>query len=85
MSLKINQLGVNRDVCDPVFPNQPVWLGVEIHEIAPTLWTACGGHRDTPQWVEVCAVECIIIDPDHAQSRQRLLAKYATLAAERKP
>ena len=85
MSLKINQFGFNRDVCDPVSPNQAVWLGVEIHEIAPALCTAFGGHRDTPLWVEGCAVECIIIDLDHAESRQRLLAKYATLAAEKKP
>ena len=85
MSLKINELGVNGDVCDPVFPNQAVGPGVEIHEIAPTLCSECGGHRDTPQWVAVCAVECIIIDPDHAESRQRLLAKYATSTAETQP
>ena len=85
MSLKINQLGVNCDVCDPVFPNQAVWRGVEIHEIAPTVRTACGGHRDPPHWIEICAVEGIIIDPDHAQSRQRLLAKCATLTAETQP
>ncbi len=81
MSLRINELCVNCDVCDPVCPNQAISLGAEIYEIAPALCTECVGHHDTPQCVEVCPVECIIVDPAHLESREQLLDRYAALTA----
>ena len=81
MALKITELCVNCDVCEPVCPNQAITLGVEIYEIAADLCTECVGHHDTPQCVEVCPVECIIGDPQHPESHATLLAKYATLTA----
>jgi ferredoxin len=54
-------------------------MGTEIYEIAPSHCTECVGHYDTPQCVDVCPVECIIIDPDHTESRAQLLAKFETL------
>ena len=83
MALKITELCVNCDVCEPVCPNQAISLGPEIYEIAPTLCTECVGHHDEPQCVEVCPVECIILDPEHAESRDVLLAKYTLLTAEK--
>ncbi|GAA0723043.1 YfhL family 4Fe-4S dicluster ferredoxin [Dokdonella soli] len=82
MSLKITELCVNCDVCEPVCPNKAISEGVEFYEIAPGLCTECVGHFDTPQCVEVCPVECIIVDPEHAESRDQLLAKYQTLTHE---
>ena len=58
-------------------------LRSSILEIAPPLCTECVGHYDTPQCVEVCPVECIIIDPAHPESREVLLAKYAILVQEK--
>jgi ferredoxin len=81
MSLKITELCVNCDVCDPVCPNQAISPGAEIYEIASNLCTECVGHYDTPQCVEVCPVECIIVDSDHAESREQLWGKYAVLSA----
>jgi formate hydrogenlyase subunit 6/NADH:ubiquinone oxidoreductase subunit I len=37
------------------------------------------GHYDTPQCVEVCPVECIIVDPVHVESRETLMARYKML------
>ena len=85
MSLKITDQCVNCDVCEPVCPNKAISLGPEIYEIAPDLCTECVGHFDTPQCVEVCPVECIIVDPDHAESREQLLAKYDVLTREDTP
>ncbi|NCT67959.1 MAG: YfhL family 4Fe-4S dicluster ferredoxin [Rhodanobacteraceae bacterium] len=85
MSLKITDQCVNCDVCEPVCPNKAISLGPEIYEIAPDLCTDCVGHFDTPQCVEVCPVECIIVDPDHAESREQLLAKYDALTREDTP
>ena len=79
MSLKILDTCVNCDVCEPVCPNQAIAMGPAIYEIAPMRCTECVGHFDTPQCVEVCPVECIIVDPLHAESRQQLLDKYAVL------
>ena len=83
MSLKITDQCVNCDVCEPVCPNKAITEGVEFYEIAPDLCTECVGHYDTPQCVEVCPVECIILDPVHAESRAELLAKYAVLTQEK--
>lgn len=79
MSLLINDLCVNCDVCAPACPNEAIAQGETIYEIAPSRCTECVGHFDTPQCVEVCPVECILIDPAHPESREALLLKYAAL------
>ena len=84
MSLKITELCVNCDVCEPVCPNKAIFEGPEIYEITPSLCTECVGHYDTPQCVEVCPVECIIVDPDRPESRETLLEKYAALMEKAK-
>jgi ferredoxin len=84
MSLKITDICVNCDVCEPVCPNQAIALGEVIYEIAPNRCTECVGHFDTPQCVEVCPVECIIVDAAHPESAEALMAKYRTLTAQEK-
>lgn len=79
MALKILDTCVNCDVCEPVCPNQAIAMGPAIYEIAPQRCTECVGHFDAPQCVEVCPVECIIVDPGHAESREQLMAKYTLL------
>lgn len=85
MSLKITDQCVNCDVCEPVCPNKAISPGSEYYEIAPDLCTECVGHHDEPQCVVVCPVECIILDPEHAESREELRAKYEFLVDEEKP
>jgi ferredoxin len=70
------------DVCEPECPNQAIFEGVEYYEIDPTRCTECVGHFATPQCVEVCPVDCIPVDPDHVESRDELLAKFAGLHGE---
>lgn len=84
MALKITELCVNCDVCEPVCPNKAISMGPEIYEIAPARCTECVGHYDVPQCVEVCPVECIFVDPAHAESRAELLGKYAELTSMEK-
>ncbi len=79
MALKILDTCVNCDVCEPVCPNQAIAMGPAIYEIAHQRCTECVGHFDAPQCVEVCPVECIIVDPGHAESREQLMAKYQLL------
>ena len=46
MSLKINELCVNCDVCEPVCPNKAISMGPDIYVIDPALCTECVGHFD---------------------------------------
>ena len=59
----------------------PPWEGAEIYRIDPAKCTECVGHFDRPQCREVCPVDCIPNDPEHVESRDQLLAKFAALVA----
>jgi ferredoxin len=82
MALKILDTCVNCDVCEPVCPNQAIASGSIIYEIEPARCTECVGHYDTPQCVDVCPVECIIVDPEHTESREQLVAKLERLTVK---
>lgn len=83
MSLLINEMCVNCDVCEPVCPNRAISMGPEIYVIDPALCTECVGHHDEPQCVVVCPVECIDPDPAHPESEPQLLEKLRRLQRER--
>src|SRR5690606_3304530 len=80
MALRINELCVNCDVCEPVCPNRAISQGEAIYVIDPALCTECVGHFDEPQCVAVCPVECIDPDPEHPETRDELLAKLRRLS-----
>jgi len=79
MALRINDLCVNCDVCEPICPNQAIAQGEEIYVIDPKRCTECVGHYDEPQCVVVCPVECIDLDPEIVESRDELMAKLERL------
>ena len=81
MALKITLDCINCDVCEPVCPNQAIFMGSEIYEIDPALCTECVGHFDTPQCQLFCPVDCIPPDPAHMESPESLLLKYQRLQA----
>jgi len=82
MALLITHECINCDVCEPECPNQAISQGEDIYDIDPARCTECVGHFDTPQCVEVCPVDCIILDPQVAESREQLERKYRALIAE---
>jgi ferredoxin len=49
--------------------------------IDPNKCTECVGHFDEPQCQQVCPVECIPRDPQHAETPEQLLVKYRALQA----
>lgn len=79
MALRITDQCINCDVCEPQCPNQAITQGPEIYLIDPVRCTECVGHFDTPQCVELCPVDCIIIDPGMVETHAQLQAKYAAL------
>ena len=81
MALKITEDCINCAVCEPECPNNAISAGDEIFVIAPDKCTECVGHFDESQCIEVCPVDCIIIDPDHKESKDQLQAKFEKLTA----
>lgn len=82
MSLLINDECINCDVCEPECPNSAITQGDEIYEIDPNLCTECVGHFDEPTCIEVCPVDCILVDPDNVESKEKLQLKYEKLVTE---
>ena len=82
MSLLINDECINCDVCEHECPNNAITQGDEIYEIDPNLCTECVGHFDEPTCIEVCPVDCILVDPDNVESKETLQLKYEKLVAE---
>jgi len=82
MALLITDECINCDVCEPECPNGAISQGEEIYEIAPNLCTECVGHYETSQCVDVCPVDCIIVDPDNTETKDQLMEKYRGLMAK---
>jgi ferredoxin len=85
MALKITDLCINCDVCEPECPNGAISMGEEFYRIDPGKCTECVGHFDAPQCREVCPVDCIPLDLDHVESREVLMLKYERLQAAKEP
>jgi ferredoxin len=83
MALKITDQCINCDVCEPECPNEAIFQGIEIYEIDSNKCTECVGHFDTPQCREVCPVDCIPLDPDHAETHDELHAKFVQLTEQK--
>ena len=81
MSLFITDECINCDVCEPECPNDAIYQGEEIYEINPNLCTQCVGHYDEPQCVQVCPVDCILVDEEHPETPEQLQEKYERLVA----
>ncbi len=79
MALLIDDSCINCDMCEPECPNQAITMGEEIYEIDPDRCTECVGHYDKPTCVSVCPIDCIDPNPNHVESQDELLVKFAVL------
>ena len=82
MALIILDECINCDVCEPECPNEAIFQGDEIYEINPDLCTECVGHYEESQCVNVCPVDCIIVDPDNPEPQEALQAKFQRITAK---
>ena len=85
MALIITDECINCEVCQPECPNDAISQGEEYYVIAPSLCTECVGHHEESQCVEVCPVDCIILDPDIVETKDQLYEKYLTLVGQQAP
>ncbi len=82
MALKITEECINCDVCEPECPNGAISQGPEIYVIDPERCTECVGHFDEPQCVDVCPVDCIILDSGRSETREDLQRKFVRLTVK---
>ena len=83
MALMITEECINCDVCEPVCPNEAIFMGEEIYQIHPELCTECVGHFDQPQCALFCPVDCIPKDPQHVETNADLMQKYQMLIEQK--
>ncbi len=81
MALLINEDCINCAVCEPECPNNAISAGDDIFVIDPEKCTECVGHFDDSQCIDVCPVDCIVVDPPHVESKEQLQAKFERLTA----
>ena len=79
MALLINADCTACDACRPVCPNEAISAGEVIFTIDALRCTECVGAEDEPQCKLVCPANCIVPNPDWAESNDDLLAKYQQL------
>jgi ferredoxin len=72
-------------VCEPECPNDAISQGEEFYVIDPSLCTECVGHHEESQCMEVCPVDCIILNPDILETKEQLYEKYLTLVGQQAP
>ncbi|NIR31314.1 MAG: YfhL family 4Fe-4S dicluster ferredoxin [Gammaproteobacteria bacterium] len=79
MALMIEEICTNCDACVPVCPNEAISMGELVYVIDPLKCTECVGAEEEPQCQLVCPVDCIVPNPDWAESPEELQAKYEAL------
>lgn len=80
MPMKVLEECISCGACEPECPNEAIEQGDTIYIIKVEKCTECVGAYDTPQCVDVCPVDGVIItDPENRATKEELLAKYAAM------
>jgi len=82
MSLIITDECIACDACREECPNMAIEEGDPIYIIESDICTECVGSFDEPQCIEVCPVDCIILDVDNQETAQELQLKFKQLDIE---
>jgi ferredoxin len=82
MSLLITDDCIACDACREECPNEAIEEGDPIYIIESDRCTECVGSFDEPQCIEVCPVDCIIIDKNNQETMQELQIKFEQLENE---
>ncbi len=80
MSMVIHEDCINCGSCEPACPNDAISAGESIYLVDSEHCTECVGAFDNPQCVDACPIQdCIRVDPERAESKETLLARYQQL------
>jgi len=79
MALLINDDCTSCDACVESCPNKAITAENPIYVIDPAKCTECVGAHDEPQCMIVCPADCILPNPEHAETKEQLLEKYHSM------
>ena len=82
MSLIITDECIACDACREECPNGAIEEGDPLYIIESDFCTECVGWFDEPQCVEVCPVDCIIVDSNNQETMQELKFKFKQISKE---
>ena len=82
MSLIITDECIACDACRDECPNTAIQEDDPIYIIDQDRCTECVGHYDEPACIEVCPVDCIILDTNNQETREELLFKFNQIQNE---
>lgn len=82
MALMITADCINCAVCEAECPNSAISAGDGIYVIDGEQCTECVGHYEESQCLDVCPIECIIVDLNAIESQAQLQKKYQQLMAQ---
>ena len=85
MAYKITDECISCGACEAECPNEAISEGETIYAIDPDKCTECMGSFESPKCVEVCPVEALESDPEHAESKEQLLEKWRKLHPGKEP
>ncbi|MCX7834353.1 MAG: 4Fe-4S dicluster domain-containing protein [Ignavibacteria bacterium] len=96
MAVKITDECIACGACEAECPNNAIYeagvpwvLGGEEHDalsndhtyVVPDKCTECVGFFDEPQCIPACPTEAIVMDEDHKETKEELMAKKLRLDA----
>jgi ferredoxin len=79
MAFKINDECISCAACESECPNKAISEGDEFFVIDPAKCTECVGFFNTQQCAAVCPTDACQPDPEHQETKEQLLAKFAKL------
>jgi ferredoxin len=85
MAYKITDDCISCGACEAECKNEAIKEGDTIYKIDAAKCTECIGWFDKPKCVEVCPVDCCVLDEAHKETKDQLLAKFKTLHPDKTP
>ena len=79
MAYKITDECISCGACEPECPNQAIFEGETIYAIDPAKCTECIGSFESSQCVDVCPVDCCVLDSEYEETREQSLEKWRKL------
>ena len=79
MAYKITEECISCGACETDCANDAITEGETVYVIDPDKCTECVGNYEAPRCVELCPADCIVLDPEHKESREELLQKWQKL------
>lgn len=79
MAYRITEECISCGACEAECKNQAILEGDTTYVIDFDKCTECVGNHSKPQCAEVCPVGACIPDPEHVESKEKLLRKWNRL------